>query len=257
MDSSLNSQFYGTEDAKLGDYDRSVQYYFTKEYIHDGDSFLDVGGAGGGLAHAISSEVGAIKATVIDADPATIDKGRASYPKVNFVEGYFPKDLPEGSKFDIISMQGLFPYFPNWKETLLSLQKHTRRYFNISAVLRLDGTTVIDKDVSYVYYLNSGERAHQVVHNIYQFTNFLCLREMGVKRIEFYGYHTEKGGDNFRCVPNSQQIKGNFMIEVFGEDEENPVRMGGAAEKTGDAGYSFFLPEMNIIIDGEKFDVRK
>lgn len=117
--------------------------------------------------------------------------------------------------------------------------------------------TVIDKDISYFYYLDSGQRVHQVIHNIYELVNFLCIYEMGVKKIEFYGYHTPYTGHNFRCVPNSEQIKGNFMVEVFEDDADNPIRMGGAVDKAkGRTDYHFFVPEMKIIIDDDEFKLR-
>ena len=79
---------------------------------------------------------------------------------------------------------------------------------------------------------------------------------MGVKRIEFYGYHTPYTGNNFRCVPNSEQIKGNLMLEFFSEDEENPIRIGGFVPKEGEKEYRIFTPEMNVIIDDKVFDIR-
>ena len=80
---------------------------------------------------------------------------------------------------------------------------------------------------------------------------------MGVKKIEFYGYHTPYTGHNFRCVPNSDQIKGTLMLELFENPADNPKRMGGAVDKgRNDESYQFFIPEMNIIIDDEVFDPR-
>lgn len=45
----------------------------------------------------------------------------------------------------------------------------------------------MDKDISYVYYLDSGERIHLIVHNIYEFFNFCCIHEMRVKKYLFTG----------------------------------------------------------------------
>ena len=79
---------------------------------------------------------------------------------------------------------------------------------------------------------------------------------MRVKKIEFYGYHSERMGNNFRCCPNSEQIHGNLMLELFSEDKSNPIRIGAFEPNDGQSDYSIFIPDMNIIIDDEPFDIR-
>lgn len=252
----LNTELFSFEKKKLNDYFKSTQYFFSKDYLSDGNTFLDIGGSSGTLADAIKTEVADIVPTVLDPDIKAIERGRKFFPYMDFYHGYFPEDLPKNLKFDVISMQALFPQIPNWKQILLALSQHTKKYLNLSLTLKLNGTTVVDKDVSYAYYLDSGERIYQVTHNIYELVNFCCIFEMGVKKIEFYGYHTPYTGNNFRCVPNSEQIKGNLMLEFFADDEENPIRMGGFAPKEGQKEYRIFIPEMNIIIDDKVFDIR-
>ncbi len=253
----LNSQIFADKKPKLADYHGSTVYFVKPEFVKDGYSFLDVGGGGGDFAYAISEEVAKIKPTIIDPDVSCIELGKKNYPSFNFIHGFFPEGMENSTeRYDIVSMQALFPHLPNWKETLLELRKYSKRYLNISLIFRLSGSTVVDKDISYFYYLDSGVRVHQVIHNIYEFTNFLCIHEMGVKKISFYGYRTPKAGHNFRCVPNSEQIKGNILIEFFQDHEEKPARMGGALNREVQSGYNFFIPEMNYVIDGKEFDVR-
>ncbi len=252
----LNSQIFSGKCATLKDFHRSMAHFFTPQYIKDGYSVCDVGGAGGDLVAAIRNEVANISATVVDPDERCIRVGKERYPECEFVLGYFPDALRADQKFDVVSMQALFPQLPAWKDALLAMRKHARKSINVSLVFRLDGTTVVDKDVSYFYYLDSGERVHQVVHNIYEFTNFCCIHEMGVKRMEVFGYRTSMPGHNFRCVPNLQQIKANVLLELF--EDEAPKRMGGAKEKgSGIDSYSFFVPEMKFIIDDQPFDPRQ
>ena len=199
-----------------------------------------------------------IRPSIIDPDRRCIDMGKSTFPSFEFIHGYFPEAIEDGRLFDVVSMQALFPQIPNWKEMLLQIRKVAKRFINISLIFRLSGTTVIDKDVSYFYYLDSGERVHQVIHNIYEFLNFLCIAEMGLRKIEFFGYHTPYPGHNFRCLPNRDQIKGNLMLHCFENETDNPKRFGGAieyGEKLPE--YSFFIPEMNIIIDDRKFNFRE
>lgn len=254
----LNSQVYNIKQYKMKDHHRSFQYYFTDNYLKDGDTFLDIGGATGDLAFAIKNEIANIEVTVIDADSKSIEIGKNKYHDFQFIDGFFPDALIVDKKYDVVSMQGLFAQLTNWKEVLLNLKKYAKKYINIELAFRINGSTVIDKDVSYSYYLDSGIRVPSIIHNIYEFTNFLCIHEMGIKRIEYYGYTTPSTGHNFRCVPNEEVIKGNLMLELFTENEPYPARMGGGSVKgVGNPNYNFFVPEMNVIINDEIFNLRK
>lgn len=255
LETDINSQLFSVKEYKLKDQVKSLQRFFTKEYIKDGYSMLDIGGAAGDLAGAIKSEIANIQATIIDPNHECIMEGGEKYPDFEFIEGFFPDDFKLNKKFDIVSMQALFPQIPNWKEMLLLFSKYSKKYINFECLLRMQGTTVVDKDVSYAYYLDSGSRVYQVIHNIYEMINFLCIEEMRVKKISFYGYSIPQG-HNFRCLPVSEQMRGNFMIELFSEDD-NPKRMGGAIEKgQNNKNYSFFIPEMDILFNDEKIILR-
>lgn len=251
--SEINAQIFAQRHQTLKDLFKSQSYFLTSKYIKDNDTFLDVGGGGGNLCNSIKNEVADITSTIIDPDINCIEIGSRNFPHIEFIHGFFPEAMNDTSLYDIVSMQMLFPQIPDWKSMLLSLRKHAKKYINFSTVVKLHGTTIIDKDVSYVYYLDSGMRVHQVVHNLYEIINFLSIYEMGVKTILFYGYHTPRGGHNFRCVPNSQQIKGNFMLELF-EENKNPIRMGGGIDfGKNNPKYKFFMPELKIIIDDKQF----
>lgn len=255
--SDLNVELFAGRTKSLNDYFPSMRHFFTPQYVRDGDTILDVGGASGDFCSAIKNDVANVKATIIDPDPKAISVGRETYPDFEHIEGFFPQSLEPNQKFDIVTMQALFAQIPTWKETLLAMRKHARRYINMSLAVRLSGTTVIDKDVSYFYYLDSGERVHQVIHNIYEIVNFMCIHEMNAKKISFFGYHVPRQGHNFRCLPNSEVVHGNFMIELFENEADNPKRMGGAADKgIGNSNYHYFEPEFDIVIDGKPFGFR-
>lgn len=254
----LNAEIFSGTKSRLSDYYESVRHFFDKEHVKDGYTFLDVGGAAGGLAQAIQREVANIRPTIVDPDAAAIESGKAHFPGCEFIHGYFPDALPKEKRFDVVSMQALFPQIPDWKNMLLALRERSKRYVNIELIVTLDGQAVVDKDVSYLYYLDSGERVHQVVHNIHHLINFCCIREMSVKKFSFFGYHTPgQASHSFRSVPHDRQIKGNLLLEIFEEEGENPVRMGGASERRGDPTYEFFAPELNVVIDGKTYEARR
>lgn len=266
---------YGNIEPLLSSFHITHTHFFNNDYIKDGYSILDIGGAAGVFAEAIKREVVDINATVIDPDKKCIEYGKKKYPHLNFIHGLFPEDLKSDSKFDVVSMQALFPQLPNWKDILLSMQKHANKYINFSCILKLDGTTVVDKDVSYVYGLDSGERLYQVVHNLNEIINFMSIYEMRVKKINFWGECSAlcfnkhpycdffnnakehivfnpfifliKAGHTFRGISSKFEIKGNFMLELF-DEKDNPKRFGGGGEECNLEGYNFFEPEKNIKI---------
>ena len=256
-DSMLNSVFYNEKKRSMGDYFKSVTHFFTPEFISHGDSVLDIGGASGGFLTAIDAEVNRIRGTVIDPDPRSVELGYDAFHGIEFIEGEFPEAMSSNRKFDIVSMQALLPQIPDWKSMLLQMARVSKKYINVLMILRLSGTTVVDKDVSYVYYFDTGTRVHQVIHNIYEFINFLSIAEMRAKKIQIYGYHTPYSGDNFRCIPNSEQVKANVMIELW-DEEENPFRMGAFHDKGKvNKGYNFYRPEIEVVIDDKQFGIYK
>ena len=267
---SLTLKAYGEQEPDLASFD--TVYFLDKNYIKSGYSILDIGGATGCLLEAINKEIAPIKGTIIDPDEKSIKYGKEKYPHFEFIQAGFPHDFAD-RKFDVVFMQALFPQIPNWKEVLLSMQKCARKYINFSCILKLEGTTVVDKDVSYVYCLDSGERLYQVVHNINEIINFLCIHEMRVKSIKFWGSCSSlclnktpivslidslnedivitpalwllRSGDAFRSTPGKFEIKGSFLLELFDENE-NPKRYGGWGDREKTKGYDFFEPEKDV-----------
>ena len=108
---------------------------------------LDIGGASGSFVEMIKNDFADIDATVLDPDLKCIEYGKEQFPYFDFIHGIFPDDLESDTKFDVVAMQGLFPQLPNWKDVLFAMKKCAKKYITFSCVLKLRGTTVIDKDV--------------------------------------------------------------------------------------------------------------
>jgi ubiquinone/menaquinone biosynthesis C-methylase UbiE len=272
-DCDLNETIFADKRFKsLDNFNLSTQYFFQKQYILPNKfSMLDIGGCSGLFIEAIRNAEYNIDGTVVDPNKSAIEKGKVLFPKNIYMQDYFPTtnfNIPDNT-YDLVSMQALFPQIPNWKSCIKEMCRVSKKFITFSLTFKLMGNTIVDKDVSYCYYLDSGIRVHQVIHNLYEFINFLSIGELKIKRIHFYGYHTPHTGHNFRCVPNSQQIKGNIFLELFEPGEKYPKRMGGASELKQDENthkaihnldgdleaYEFFRPELNIIIDNNAFDL--
>ena len=258
--------------------------FLNDNYIKPGCSILDIGGASGSLLNSISKEV-PIDGTVLDTDADLLRYGSEKYPHIKFIEGWFPNNVPD-EKYDIVTMQALFPHLADWKRSILTMSKLSKKYINFSALTRVNGTTVTDRDVSYFYYLDTGIRTPQVICNIFEIVNFLCVQEVRAKTIQFCGNATmrfpkmppdmledikqnsgefrdyvlsfKNRGHVFRCDLGFRIFHGNFMVELFSE-EENPKRVGGLGpdHKEDIPGYEFFRPEIRVDLNGKQFFYHK
>lgn len=240
--------------TRLKDFYDSEKIYLTKKYIQPHSSVLDIGGAEGGLGNAILTDIEkTVDYTNIDPDAECIKRGKLQFPKLHFINGFFPADCPKKT-YDLVTMFALFPQIPDWKKNLLDMAKVSKKYINFSLLAKLEGTTVVDKDVSYFYYLDSGERVHQVVHNLYEIINFCSIHEMRAQRIHFFGYHA-KAGNNNRGVANKDTLRANMLLELFPKGQY-PGRVGGDTnEYFKKMGITVFQPEIEVIIDGKKFNL--
>ena len=242
----------------------SEKRYLNNKYIQPETTVLDVGCACGNLGNIIVKEVEAdARYTGIDVDKKAIQLGKKHHEVegLTLIAGTFPEETPD-SEYDYICVFNLFEQVPDWKQFLLCLSKYSNKYINIGLSFRLKGSTVIDIDVSYGYYFDSGERVHKVVHNIYELLNFCCINEMRVKGVNFFGYSIEgkqnKSGD-FRAVPLGEEIRGNLFLELYPRGQT--LRRHGAisseesAEKQIGQTIRSRRPEYNIIIDGDPLEL--
>ena len=253
-----NKQVYSTWRTKWPEFFPSERYFFEGEGAVPSVkemSILDVGGAAGGLGMALLDSVSSdIKYFNIDPDKEANKWGRQADPRLELMDGYFPQDFKLDRKFDMVTMFALFPQIPDWKSLLLSLKKVSKKYINLAVSVRLDGPTVVDIDTSYFYYFDSGERVHQVVHNIYELFNFCSITEMEVSEIKFFGYRTKNNQpDAFRALPDNKIIKGNILI-VIDEGRFAEGRTGGCsnAETRSASGVTRFnvRPDIEVNIEG-------
>lgn len=231
--SKVNSQMYAKWRTEWGQFFKSERYFFEnnlKAHLY-GMSILDIGGGAGGAGYALKQSIEPnITYTCLDVDKQAIFNGKKKFKNLKFIEGRFPDALSEQYEYDLVMMFALFPQLPNWKNILQNMCKFSKRFVNFSCALRLSGSTLIDLDTSFFYYLDSGERVHQVIHNIYELINYLSITELGVSHIHFYGYRVlNHQPDSFRPLPNNEIIFGNFLLELNNSFYDNG-RTGGCSQ---------------------------
>jgi len=280
---NLNFEIYANEEPSEKTFSGfECMFFVNSGSIQTGWSILDIGGAAGNFIEFINRKVAKIHGTVMDIDENCLNYGLKKYPDIYFIKGEFPKDRPK-EKYDVVTMQSLFPHLLNWKSTIQEMVNCAKQYINFKCIVREFGETIADPDVSYFYYMNSGKRVPQVILNLHQVVNFLCIEEIRAKRIFFHGAHIfqdwstldkckkeleesgqklfkgeiacSKAGHVFRGIPYYEQILGNFTVELW-EESENPKRMGGLgntkAERYPDD-YKFYIPDILIEINSETY----
>lgn len=263
--SQLNSRIYSQYRVRFSEFWESERHFFETRSDWKGLSMLDVGGASGGLGSALFSYFSVdFPYTCIDIDAAAISSGKDLVPQSEFILGSFPNDLQSDRKFDYVVLFAWFAQVTDWKTMLLSLCSRARRFVNIAVNVRLEGTTVVDPDVSYVYYLDSGIRVPEITHNLFELLNFCSHNEIGADRISFYGYTSRNTTSAFRPLPRNKQIQGNLLIELrqasaesmHGRIQDPPI--GGISNEVEAAlggGFVARRPVWHVVIDGEQLPV--
>ncbi len=260
MQNHHGNVFFHESRTKLEDFYESEKYFLTKNIVKSNMTILDIGCASGGFGSTILENIEpTVKYTGIDIDSKAIELGKKNFPDLELIKGTYPEDVPK-KKYDMVVVLNLFEQIPDWKKFLLSLTSHSNKFINIGLTLRTAGSTIIDKDVSYGYYYDSGERVHKIIHNIYELINYCCIEEMRIKKISFYGYHIDRPASkasDFRPLPQKEQIRGNLLLELF---DKKIKRIGGfpnskAVEKLN-LDYEFITrPDVEIIIDKKHFEL--
>jgi len=256
---NLNSELYSNFRIKYNQLWESERAFLNKKYLQDGMSILDVGGASGALGDILQKKFDhKYDYTCIDPDSKAINKGKILYPNLNFIKGYFPNDLPKLKKYDLVILTGWFAQVIEWKKLLTELCSRSKKFINIALNFRLEGTTVTDPDLSYVYYLDTGIRVPEITHNIFEFINYVSCHELLAKKIMFYGYtRPQKPTSAYRPLERKKQIQGNLLIEKFLGSDGDFKRIGGISNQAlsamgGQFKFATFKPEYKILINGKK-----
>ena len=221
------------------------------------------GGGCGGLGLALSEKFNLkdFDYTNLDIDVDAIKIGKKMVSWATHIAGDLTS-LDNRGKYDYVALIDWFAQIRNWKAALSQLIDKTNRFVNFGANVRMTGSTVIDEDVSYVYYLDSGTRVIEITHNIYEIINYLCHHEYKVKKINFYGYSSKKSFSAFRHLPRKECIQGNFEIEIYGENGwiefSKYHKLGGISnELLNHLGPTFrpLKPLIKVVVDNNEIEV--
>ncbi len=161
--------------------------------------------------------------TGIDVDQEAIDIAKSRYPEGTFLCGDFLDPDFRIETSELVTAFNLFDHFEDWKGALRNLRRFTSRYLNFSTNMSLDWPTVVDRDVSYIFYGGAEKRILWAVHNIFQLAAYAATEDIGAVGIYVYAYNKFRA-DNVEKMQNvnlpfdpRNLLTGNVVIEVEGE----------------------------------------
>ena len=119
--------------------------YFLKNKVN---SILDIG-SGTGLIYGWIKKNYA-KCTYLGVD---IDKNLIKYTQKKYNDKIFKclNFFSIKKKFDLILLFELFYQFKNYKYVINKLYQLSNKYIALDARVKLNGSTILDKDLSYIY----------------------------------------------------------------------------------------------------------
>lgn len=204
----------------------------------------DIGCLNGDAYKAISEKYD-VSYLGIDVDKDAIQLAQQRYPNARFAVGDFMDESFTQEKSDLVFALNLFDHFEDWKKALRNLRRFSSRFINFSTLMRYSGNTVVDRDISYIYYSNAQRRLLWAIHNIFELTSYCATEDIKATNIFVYCYHKynqiafnnlERAAIVSYPLPLDELLVGNVLIEF---DEENYMAK------------SRMRPDLKIVIDGK------
>ena len=168
---------------------KSEKIVFEK-YLTECKTVLDVGCLYG--ASSLALKKFNVKYYGIDTDEKAIQYGKKCFKNINLYHDDFLKPKKKYPKCDFVFSLNVFDHYKNWKQALRAYKKLTNKYICFTTNLKLEGQTNLDKDVSFIPYLQVAGHNNLIlwaVHNIFELIAYLSTYTMGSKHIYIYAYH--------------------------------------------------------------------
>ena len=181
--------------------------FFLKNKIN---SILDIGCGTGFIYEWIKKNY--IKYTYlgIDIDKTAIKYAQKKYGDKNFKCLNF---FSIKKKSDLILLFQLFYQFKNYKKVISKLYKLSNNYIAFDGRVKFNGSTILDKEFSYFYYHDTGKTNHYIVHNIYEFLNFLSNPKFNFEKIYLNLYKPKKITSAYLPFKKSEMLIGIFILK--------------------------------------------
>ncbi len=188
-----------TESPQIKKYDRkenrvTLDSFYDSERITlervlpDCQTVMDIGCLNGETYGAIKKKYD-IAYSGVDVDPDAIEIAKKNYSDAEFIVGDFMEENFTLPPKDLVLALNLFDHFEDWKAALRNLRRFASKYINFSSLLRLNGPTVVDRDLSYIWYGGGKYRLLWAAHNIFELAAYCGTEEINASSIFVYAYH--------------------------------------------------------------------
>ena len=181
--------------------------FFLKNKIK---SILDVGCGTGFIFEWIKKNYTECNYLGVDIDKIAIKYAKKKYNDRIFKCSSF---FSIKKKFDLILLFELFYQFKNYKKVISKLYQLSDNYISFDARVKFSGSTILDKELSYFYYHDTGKTNHYVVHNIYEFLNFLSTPKFNFDKIYLNLYKPKKITSAYLPFKKSDMLIGVFILK--------------------------------------------
>jgi 2-polyprenyl-3-methyl-5-hydroxy-6-metoxy-1,4-benzoquinol methylase len=159
-----------------------------KKFLKKGSSVLDVGCLFGSLKKALKDFN--INYKGIDTDLKAINFGKKYQKGISIYHKNFMKPTKQNHKYDFVFALNVFDHFIKWKEVIKNLKKYSKKYVFFTTHLKTTGSTIIDKDISYMPYEGGGAKILPwSVFNIFEIIAYASSYEINAKNIYIYAYN--------------------------------------------------------------------
>jgi SAM-dependent methyltransferase len=203
---------------------------------------LDIGCSTGRLCEIF--EGNRISYTGIDIDESSISIAKETYSQSKFYTADFMNENFIIEQSDLVIALNVFDHFFDWKGALRNMRRFSKKFINFSCNMRLEGQTVIDKDLGYLYYGNGQRRLGWGIHNVFQLAAYAATEEIQAKSIFIYCYHKftdqknnwHTSAKSVMPISPHDHLTGNILIEV--SDIEYMAKTG-------------IRPDLKIVVDDE------
>ncbi len=127
----------------------------------------------------------------VDIDHQMIDSANRYFKSNNasFIVGdvLSPSKSIDFGKRDLLLGFNLITQYSDWKNALKGLRKLNTRFINLSTSLTFNSPTIVDDDLSYVFY-GGTTKVVTAIHNIFWIYAFLCSPGMDASEINVFCY---------------------------------------------------------------------
>jgi len=186
-------------------------------------SLTDVGCLYGSLYEAIKPKFPHIRYRGIDIDPKGLALGKSRHPEAEFVQADVFSDDFNLAPSDLVTSFDFFYFWEDWKRLLRIYRKLSTRFFTFSAHMHLQGPTIVDPELSFSRYINTGKRVLFAQHNIFQLAAYCATEFINAKSIFVYAYHKhsrffknnwEHAGWYVQPMNPKDVLVGNVLVEI-------------------------------------------